>query len=62
MIACRPWRIAPFGQNSWQQKQWMQTTRSICGFFFFIVIALAGFSFTLSLLPYGSLYPRGGRE
>ena len=46
MIACRPWRIAPFGQNSWQQKQWMQTPRSICGFFFFIVIALAGFSFT----------------
>ena len=42
MIACRPWRIAPFGQNSWQQKQWMQTPRSICGFFFFIVIALAG--------------------
>ena len=41
MIACRPWRIAPFGQNSWQQKQWMQTPRSKCGFFFFIAEAKA---------------------
>lgn len=41
-IHVRPTFIAPFGQNSWQQKQWMQTLRLICGLPRFIVIALAG--------------------
>ena len=37
-----PTFIAPFGQNSWQQKQWMQIFRLIAGFLSFMVIALAG--------------------
>ena len=37
-----PTFIAPFGQNSWQQKQCMQIFRLIAGFLSFMVIALAG--------------------
>ena len=34
--------IAPFGQNSWQQKQWMHALRSMTGSLFCIEIAFAG--------------------
>ena len=34
--------MAPFGQNSWQQKQWMQALRSMRGLPRCIVMAFAG--------------------